>query len=231
MGAVCTSTKNKNIKAQQKEKGKEEGNNDKDKDKDKEKKESKIEGKEKEGKDDQKEKENEENKDKDNTGTNEENKNKEKNGENKIYPEITFKIENKDQEYTEKVKSSEKISYLFDVISKYKTKKYSEYDLIYKNDISLVSKLTEDISEVFKDEENKDNISLNMLYLGLKISFNIKKDYEESNTLIAQPLFDLGGNVGLLIYHKFEKTFSSKILKSEKLLKFNHLSAYLRRRK
>ena len=140
--------------------------------------------------------------------------------------EYTFKIINEDKEYTEKVKSSEKISYLLNLIQKYKTKKYSEYELIYKDDLSLDSKSTEDISEVFKDEENKDNISLNMLYLGLKISFDIKKAYEESNTLIAQPLFDLGGNVGLLIYHKFEKTFSSEILKSDKLLKFNHLSAY-----
>ena len=171
------------------------------------------------------EKKDKENEDKENEKKGSKNNDKEK--EKKLDEgEYTFKIINEDKEYTEKVKSSEKISYLFNVISKYKEKKYSEYDLIYKDDISLVSKLTEDISEVFKDEENKDNISLNMLYLGLKISFNIKKDYEESNTLIAQPLFDLGGNVGLLIYHKFEKTFSSEILKSEKLLKFNHLSAY-----
>ena len=172
----------------------------------------------------------EEKKDKENT-----NKEKEKNdskikeikeeeNENELSSrEITFKIINKDKEYIEKVKSSEKISYLFDLISKYKTKKYSEYDLIFEEDVSLASKLTEEIGSIFKKE---DDITLKMLYLGLNISFNIKKDYEDSNTLIAQPLYDLGGNIGLLIYNKFENTFSSEILKSEKLLKYNHLSSY-----
>ena len=172
----------------------------------------------------------EEKKDKENT-----NKEKEKNdskikeikeeeNENELSSrEITFKIINKDKEYIEKVKSSEKISYLFDLISKYKTKKYSEYDLIFEEDVSLASKLTEEIGSIFKKE---DDITLKMLYLGLNISFDIKKDYEDSNTLIAQPLYDLGGNIGLLIYNKFENTFSSEILKSEKLLKYNHLSSY-----
>ena len=172
----------------------------------------------------------EEKKDKENT-----NKEKEKNdskikeikeeeNENELSSrEITFKIINKDKEYIEKVKSSEKISYLFDLISKYKTKKYSEYDLIFEEDVSLASKLTEEIGSIFKKE---DDITLKMLYLGLNISFDIKKDYEDSNTLIAQPLYDLGGNIGLLIYNKFENSFSSEILKSEKLLKYNHLSSY-----
>ena len=149
---------------------------------------------------------------------------KEEENENELSSrEITFKIINKDKEYIEKVKSSEKISYLFDLISKYKTKKYSEYDLIFEEDVSLASKLTEEIGSIFKKE---DDITLKMLYLGLNISFNIKKDYEDSNTLIAQPLYDLGGNIGLLIYNKFENSFSSEILKSEKLLKYNHLSSY-----
>ena len=172
----------------------------------------------------------EEKKDKENT-----NKEKEKNdskikeikeeeNENELSSrEITFKIINKDKEYIEKVKSSEKISYLFDLISKYKTKKYSEYDLIFEEDVSLASKLTEEIGSIFKKE---DDIILKILYLGLNISFDIKKDYEDSNTLIAQPLYDLGGNIGLLIYNKFENSFSSEILKSEKLLKYNHLSSY-----
>ena len=149
---------------------------------------------------------------------------KEEENENELSSrEITFKIINKDKEYIEKVKSSEKISYLFDLISKYKTKKYSEYDLIFEEDVSLASKLTEEIGSIFKKE---DDITLKMLYLGLNISFDIKKDYEDSNTLIAQPLYDLGGNIGLLIYNKFENSFSSEILKSEKLLKYNHLSSY-----
>ena len=115
-----------------------------------------------------------------------------------VVREITFKIINKDKEYTEKVKSSEKISFLFALIEKYKENKNSEYDLIYNEDISLASKLTEDIGSVFKEEEN---VTLNMLYMGLNISFDIKKDYESSNTLIGQPLFDLGGNIGLLIFN------------------------------
>ena len=140
-----------------------------------------------------------------------------------VVREIIFKIINKDKEYTEKVKSSEKISFLFALIEKYKENKNSEYDLIYNEDISLSSKLTEDIGSVFKEEEN---VTLNMLYMGLNISFDIKKDYESSNTLIGQPLFDLGGNIGLLIYHKTENNFTSEIVKSEKLLKYNHLSAF-----
>jgi hypothetical protein len=149
---------------------------------------------------------------------------KEVENENQITSrEITFKIMKEDKEYTEKVKSSEKISYLFNLISKYKIKKCSEYDLMFEEDISLASKLTEEIGVFFKTE---DNVTLKMLYLGLNISFDIKKDYESSNTLIAQPLYDLGGNIGLLIYNKFENTFNSEILKSDKLLKYNHLSAY-----
>ena len=149
---------------------------------------------------------------------------KEDENENQITSrEITFKIIKEDKEYTEKVKSSEKISCLFDLISKYKIKKCSEYDLMFEEDISLASKLTEEIGVFFKTE---DNVTLKMLYLGLNISFDIKKDYESSNTLIAQPLYDLGGNIGLLIYNKFENTFNSEILKSDKLLKYNHLSAY-----
>ena len=140
-----------------------------------------------------------------------------------IVRDITFKIINKDKEYTEKVKSSEKISYLFTIITKYKTNKNSEYDLIDSEDTSLASKLTEDIGAVFKEG---DNITLKMLYMGLNISFDIKKEYEATNTLIGQPLFDLGENIGLLIYHKSENKFTSEIVKSEKLLKYNHLSAF-----
>ena len=213
MGAICNSSKNKNIKAQQKEKGKEEGNNDKDKDK--EKKDSKTEDKDKEGKDDPKEKE----KDKNSKTDNEETKAKEKKGDITIFPEITFKIENKDQEYTEKIKSSEKISYLFTLISKYKNTKYSEYDLLTNEEdeeghVSLSSKLNEEIGPMFP---NKEKISLKMLYLGLEVSLDVKNGYEVSTTLIGEPLFDLGGNIGLLIFHKFEKSFTSEILKNEKL--------------
>ena len=193
MGGACVSIKSKFVKS----KPKEGENNDKDnndKDKDKENKDSKV-------------KETNENKSQ---------------KENDI-KEVTFKIVFKDKEFTEKVKSSEKVSYLFTLIKKYQNNKYSEFDLIYEEDISLNSKITEEISEVFKNEEN---VSLNMLYLGLNVSDDIKKDYEISNTFIAQPLFDLGGNIGLLKYHKIDNNFSSEILKNEKLSKYNHLSAY-----
>ena len=64
-----------------------------------------------------------------------------------------------------------------------------------------------------------------MLYLGLDISNDIKTDYEISNSAIGMPLFDLGGDVGLLIYHKIEKKFTTEIIKNKKLSKFNHLSS------
>ena len=219
MGGICNSVKNKNVKANQKEKGKEESNNDKDKDKKDAKEEDKDKEKEKEENGAQKSKEEEKNED---------NKEKEKKGNVKIFPEITFKIENKDQEYTEKVKSTEKISYLFTLISKYKKKKYSEYDLLTNDEeedghMSLSSKINDEIGSVFP---NKENVSLKMLYLGLAISLDIKNDYEVTTTLLGEPLFDLGGNIGLLIYHKYEKSFTSEILKNQKLTKYNHLSSY-----
>ena len=214
---VCTSIKNKNVKVQQKEKVEENKNKDN--------KDQKTEEKDKPNEGENKDKNNEEKNDKEKK---EENKEQEKKVEVKIYPEITFKIENKDQDYTEKVKSSEKISYLFTLISKYKKKKYSEYDLLTNDEnedghISLSSKLNDEIGSVFP---NKESVSLKMLYLGLEISLDIKNDYEVSTSLLGQPLFDLGGNIGLLIFHKFEKSFTSEILKNQKLIKYNHLSSY-----
>ena len=214
---VCTSIKNKNVKVQQKEKVEENKNKDN--------KDQKTEEKDKPNEGENKDKNTEEKTEKE---KNEENKEQEKKVEVKVYPEITFKIENKDQDYTEKVKSSEKISYLFTLISKYKKKKYSEYDLLTNDEnedghISLSSKLNDEIGSVFP---NKESVSLKMLYLGLEISLDIKNDYEVSTSLLGQPLFDLGGNIGLLIFHKFEKSFTSEILKNQKLIKYNHLSSY-----
>ena len=226
MGAVCNSVKNKNIKGNQKDKDNKEEENNKDK------KDSKDENKEKEGNDAQKSKD-DENKEKNSSSKTEKennkgNKEQEEKGDAKVFPEITFKIENKDQEYTEKVKSSEKISYLFTLISKYKKKKYSEYDLITDEEdedghISLSSKLNDEIGLVFP---NKETVVLKMLYLGLEISLDVKNDYEVTTTLVGEPLFDLGGNVGLLIFHKYEHSFTSEILKNQKLSKYNHLSSY-----
>ena len=173
---------------------------------------------------------NEKEKNKEEEKNTEEKKNNEDNNikaETKVFPEITFTIEHKDKEYTEKVKSSEKISHLFSLISKYKKKKYSEYDLITSDDeenqVSLSSKLNDDIGSVFP---NKETVNLKMLYLGLDISLDVKNEYEVTTTLLGEPLFDLGVNIGLLIFHKYENSFTSEIIKNEKLSKYNHLSSY-----
>jgi hypothetical protein len=50
-------------------------------------------------------------------------------------------------------------------------------------------------------------------------------EYENTNTVLGMPLFDLGGDIGLLIYHKIEKKFTTEIIKNKKLSKFNHLSS------
>jgi ATP-dependent exoDNAse (exonuclease V) beta subunit len=115
---------------------------------------------------------------------------KKENEKELINREITFKIINKDQEFTEKVKSSEKISHLFTLIAKYKTNKNSEYDLIYDEDVSLASKLTEDIGEIFKTEEN---VTLNMLYMGLNVSFDDNLLNSIIDNVLSNPVFnDLG---------------------------------------
>ena len=103
-----------------------------------------------------------------------------------------------------------------------KKSKYAEYDLTTNEYLSLSSKLNEKIGTIFPDTEN---VEVNMLYLGLDISNDIKTDYEISNTVIGMPLFDLGENTGLLIYHKIEKKFTSEIIKNNTLSKFNHLSS------
>jgi len=84
------------------------------------------------------------------------------------------------------------------LISKYKEKKYSEYDLLTEDEICLSSKLNEQISSVFP---NQESVSLKMLYMGLELSLNIKNDYEVTTNLLGEPLFDLGIKIGLLIFH------------------------------
>ena len=70
-----------------------------------------------------------------------------------------------------------------------------------------------------------ESVEVNMLYLGLDISNDIKLEYENTNTVIGVPLFDLGSDIGLLIFHKLEKKFTTEIIKNKKLSKFNHLSS------
>jgi hypothetical protein len=88
--------------------------------------------------------------------------------------------------------------------------------------LSLSSKLNEKLGKIFNDLDEAD---VNMLYLGLDISDDIRTEYENTNTVLGMPLFDLGGDIGLLIYHKIEQKFTTEIIKSKKLLKFNHLSS------
>ena len=108
---------------------------------------------------------------------------------------------NSKTEFQEVFKSNDNISSLFDVLLEKKSK-YAEYDLTTNEYLSLSSKLNEKIGNIFP---NIDSVEVNMLYLGLDISNDIKGDYEIGNTVLGIPLFDLGGDIGLLIFHKIEK--------------------------
>ena len=124
-------------------------------------------------------------------------------------------------EFQEVFKISDNISSIFDILLVNKSK-YAEYDLSTNEYLSLSSKLNEKIGTIFP---NAENVDVSMLYLGLDISDDIKAQYEISNTVLGMPLFDLSGDVGLLIYHKIEKKFTSEVIKNKKLSKFNHLSS------
>ena len=228
---ICTSTKQKNVKANQKNDPKADG---KDKDKPKDDKEgNKNEG---EKKDESKKEESnkklpgEEGEKPDKSfnsmdvksNDNVEN-NANENEKTSKFEEIKVTFNNKgNNELVETFKTSEKISVLFKYLEK--VNKYAEYDLLYgENGESLLSRMNNSIGSVFSDV---DNVELSMFYFGLEISDNLKKEYEINTTLIGAPLFDLGGDIGLLIFHKFEKKFSSLIIKEEKLSKFSHLSSY-----
>jgi hypothetical protein len=147
---------------------------------------------------------------------------KHKENNNMINKEIIVNyLYNSKTEFQEVFKSNDNISSLFDILLEKKSK-YAEYDLTTNEYLSLSSKLNEKIGTIFPDAEN---VEVNMLYLGLDISSDIKTDYEISNTALGMPLFDLGGDIGLLIYHKIEKQFTTEIIKNKKLSKFNHLSS------
>jgi hypothetical protein len=124
-------------------------------------------------------------------------------------------------EFQQVFKTNDKISSLFDILME-KKGKYAEYDLKTSKHLSLSTKLNEKIDSIFPDEESVD---VSMKYLGLDISNDIKSDYEKLNKAIGLPLFDLGENIGLLIYHINEKNFTTEIIKNNKLSKFNHLSS------
>ena len=230
---ICTSTKkNKEIKINKKNSPKTETNNDNNLNKEEKQNNSLSEEKKNEDKPINKDKDVDSDKSSDEDGEEEEEeekKKKEKEKEKKINKEkqhnsniIISYINNGKTEFQQDFKTNDNISSLFDILL-VKKSKYAEYDLTTNEHLSLSSKYNDKIGTIFKEAENAE---INMVYLGLDISNDIKADYENSNTVLGVPLFDLGGDIGLLIYHKNEKNFSTEIIKNNKLSKFNHLSSF-----
>ena len=117
----------------------------------------------------------------------------------------------------------EKVATLFDILYQ-KENKYSDFDLITSEQVSLKSHLNEPICKIFPENEE---VELNLFYLGLEISNDVRKEYESSSTIIATPLFNIGDDIGLVIYNKFTKKVTGKILNNSRdLTKFNHLSSF-----
>jgi len=222
---VCTSTKkNKEIKAKQRNEQKKENENDTNNNlinKDNKEEKDSNNKNEEDKKDDEENKSNIISED----SSDEEKKDKKKeneNNNNNINSEITINYcFNGKTEFQEVFKTNDNISSLFDILLEKKSK-YAEYDLTTNEYLSLSSKLNEKIGKIF---ENMESVEVNMLYLGLDISNDIKLEYENTNTVIGVPLFDLGSDIGLLIFHKLEKKFTTEIIKNKKLSKFNHLSS------
>ena len=152
-------------------------------------------------------------------------KNSEKNSEDNDKENITdiiinFMFNGK-SEFERAFKTADKISDLFDALLEKKSG-YNEYDLIANDTVYLSTKLNEKIGNVFPDTENAE---VNMLYLGLDISDDIKSDYENSYDVLGTPLFNLGENIGILIYHIKTNNFTTEILQNKKLTKFSNLSS------
>lgn len=228
---ICTSTKkNKEIKAnlRNKENGEKDKNNNIEKKEDNKEDNEKEEIKKKEGKKDEEEEmsniisEDSDNKSKEEKDKEEEKKNKKKENKNELETNIKLNYYYKGKiEFQEVFKTSDNISDLFDILLEKKSK-YAEFDLTTNEYLSLSSKLNEKIGKIFP---NLDEADVNMVYLGLDISDNVRMEYENTNTVIGMPLFNLGENIGLLIYHKIEKKFTTEIIKSKKLSNFNNLSS------
>ncbi len=206
MGGACSSTKDK--------KGKEVKANDP-----KGKKNEKENDKEEEKKEEEKKE-----KSSSSSSSEEEKKEEEKNDIKPAFEELTVKYVLKGEEkYTQKYSTREKIASLFDILYQNENK-YSDYDLITSNQVSLKSHLNECIYQIFNESEE---IEVNLFYLGLEISNDIRKEYESSSTIIATPLFNIGDDIGLVIYNKFTKKVTGKILNNSRdLTKFNHLSSF-----
>ena len=138
------------------------------------------------------------------------------------YPDIiiTYMFNGK-SEFELSFKTKDNISNLFDILLEKKSK-YAEYDLIVNDKISLSTKLNEKIGSIFPKTEKAE---VNMLYLGLDISDDIKSEYENNTEVIGSPLYNLGENFGVLIYFIKDNIFRAEIIKNKKLSKFNHLSS------
>ena len=148
---------------------------------------------------------------------------KKKSNNNKINSDIIVKYLCKGEvEFEELFKTNENISSLFDILLEKKSR-YEEYDLISNDYLSLLSKLNEKIGKIFPD---KEEIELKLFYLGLDINEDVKKEYEKTNSLLGMPLFDLGGDIGLLIFDSKKKNLTSELIKDNKLSIFNHLSSF-----
>ena len=229
---ICTSTKkpNKEIKANQRN----QKNNENDTNENKENKENKDnkENKENDSVNNNEEKENKSNNEEkksnsiisEDSNEENENKNKKKNKQKDNIKESKITINylfNGKTEFQQDFQTTDNVSSIFDILLEKKSK-YAEYDLTTNEYLSLSSKLNEKIGTIFP---NAEKVEVNMLYLGLDIGNDLKTEYEISNTVLGMPLFDLGGDVGLLIFHKIEKKFTTEIIKNKKLSKFNHLSS------
>ena len=138
------------------------------------------------------------------------------------YPDIiiTYMFNGK-SEFEQTFKTKDNISNLFDFLPEKKSK-YAEYDLIVNDKISLSTKLNEKIGSIFPKTEKAE---VNMLYLGLDISDDIKSEYENNTEVIGSPLYNLGENFGVLIYFIKDNIFRAEIIKNKKLSKFNQLSS------
>ena len=138
------------------------------------------------------------------------------------YPDIIINyMSNGKTEFEQLFKTKDNISNLFDVLLEKKSK-YAEYDLIVNDKISLSTKINEKIGDIFPQTEKGE---VNMLYLGLDISYDVKSEYESSYEVIGAPLFNLGENFGVLIYFVKDNSFKAEIIQNKKLSKFNQLSS------
>ena len=147
---------------------------------------------------------------------------KEDKEEKEDYPDIIISyLSNGKTEFEQTFKTKDNVSNLFDILLEKKSK-YAEYDLIANDKISLSTKLNEKIGDIFPQTEKGE---VNMLYLGLDISYDVKSEYESSYEVIGTPLFNLGENFGVLIYFVKDNSFKAEIIQNKKLLKFNQLSS------